>query len=113
VDHHPSIDILIQCGLSRNDVGKVVNDGKSFLDFFPDWKETVLWEQWRLFGIKCFSEGITHIGLSAMHLYMIQGSTWALLFQNIPGSSMRIFLLQRMRPGALYFHASPLNITLR
>jgi hypothetical protein len=59
MDCHPSIDILIQCRLSSNDVEKVVNDGKGFLDFFPGWKETVLWEHWRLFGIKCFSDGIT------------------------------------------------------
>jgi hypothetical protein len=113
MDCHPSIDILIQCGLSSNDVEKVVNDGKSFLDFFPGWKETVLWEQWRLFGIKCFSEGITCIGLSAMHLHMIQRSTRTLLFQIVPGLSIRRFPLQRMQPGALSFHTSPLSITLR
>ena len=35
---------------------KVLDDGKSFLEFFPEWKDAVLWQEWRQFGIQCFSE---------------------------------------------------------
>ncbi|KAN0136534.1 hypothetical protein V8E53_005581 [Lactarius tabidus] len=44
------------CLLSRDDVEKVINNGKSFLNFCPQWKDSDLWEQWRQFGIQCFSD---------------------------------------------------------
>ena len=59
VSHAPlsSIEMMVTFGMSRDDVEKVIYDGKSFLKFCPDWKNAVLWEEWRQFGIQCFSEG--------------------------------------------------------
>ena len=42
--------------MSRDDVEKVLDDGKSFLKFCSDWKDAVLWQEWRQFGIECFSD---------------------------------------------------------
>ncbi|KAN0131057.1 hypothetical protein V8E53_011193 [Lactarius tabidus] len=44
--------------ICMDDVEKVIKDGKSFLNFSPDWRDSALWEQWRLFGIQCFSEAV-------------------------------------------------------
>src|ERR1700735_3732086 len=42
----------------RDDVESVVDDGKSFLNFCPDWQNAVLWQEWKQFGIECFSQGL-------------------------------------------------------
>ena len=31
--------------------------GQSFLRFCPDWQNAVLWQEWKQFGIECFSQG--------------------------------------------------------
>jgi hypothetical protein len=58
---------LTRCRLSRDDVEKVINNGKSFLNFCPQWKDSDLWEQWRQFGIQCFSDGMPLIALMAIY----------------------------------------------
>ncbi|KAI9428777.1 hypothetical protein H4582DRAFT_2066492 [Lactarius indigo] len=42
-----------------NDVNSVLQDGKDFQKFCPDWKSAALWEQWTQFGLKCFAKGLT------------------------------------------------------
>ncbi|KAI9433711.1 hypothetical protein H4582DRAFT_2060689 [Lactarius indigo] len=39
-----------------NDVNSVLQDGKDFRKFCPDWKSAALWEQWTQFGLKCFAK---------------------------------------------------------
>ncbi|KAH8985230.1 hypothetical protein EDB86DRAFT_2833172 [Lactarius hatsudake] len=39
-----------------NDVSSVLEDGKDFRKYCPDWKSAVLWEQWIEFGKKCFAK---------------------------------------------------------
>ncbi|KAH8985347.1 hypothetical protein EDB86DRAFT_2833150 [Lactarius hatsudake] len=39
-----------------NDVSSVLEDGKDFQKYCPDWKSAVLWEQWIEFGKKCFAK---------------------------------------------------------
>ncbi|KAH9007820.1 hypothetical protein EDB85DRAFT_2165197 [Lactarius pseudohatsudake] len=46
-------DNTLKIGL--NDVSTVLQDGKSFRKYCPDWKSAALWEQWIKFGQKCFS----------------------------------------------------------
>ncbi|KAH9009281.1 hypothetical protein EDB84DRAFT_1571316 [Lactarius hengduanensis] len=41
-----------------NDVNSVLQDGKDFRKFCPDWKSAALWDQWAQFGRMCFAEGI-------------------------------------------------------
>ncbi|KAH9010548.1 hypothetical protein EDB85DRAFT_2161146 [Lactarius pseudohatsudake] len=38
-----------------NDVSSVLEDGKDFRKYCPDWKSAALWEQWIEFGKKCFA----------------------------------------------------------
>ncbi|KAH9038255.1 hypothetical protein EDB85DRAFT_1888104 [Lactarius pseudohatsudake] len=39
-----------------NDVNSVLQDGKDFWKFCPDWKSAALWDQWAQFGRMCFAE---------------------------------------------------------
>ncbi|KAH8983595.1 hypothetical protein EDB86DRAFT_3085260 [Lactarius hatsudake] len=39
-----------------NNVSSVLEDGKDFRKYCPDWKSAVLWEQWIEFGKKCFAK---------------------------------------------------------
>ncbi|KAH8976944.1 hypothetical protein EDB86DRAFT_3174559 [Lactarius hatsudake] len=39
-----------------NDVSSVLEDGKDFRKYCPDWKSAALWEQWIEFGKKCFAK---------------------------------------------------------
>ncbi|KAH9012464.1 hypothetical protein EDB84DRAFT_1569213 [Lactarius hengduanensis] len=39
-----------------NDVSSVLEDGKDFQKYCPDWKSAALWEQWIGFGKKCFAK---------------------------------------------------------
>jgi len=77
----------------RDDAEKVINDGKSFLKFCPNWRDAILWEEWRQFGIQCFSEGIPFIALNAMYSWTVQKSMRSLLFKIAPGQSIRRFPL--------------------
>ncbi|KAH9018652.1 hypothetical protein EDB85DRAFT_1897084 [Lactarius pseudohatsudake] len=54
-------DNTLKIGL--NDVSTVLQDGKSFRKYCPDWKSAALWEQWIKFGQKCFSNGTPEKGL--------------------------------------------------
>jgi len=47
--------------LCSDDVESVLNDGQSFLKFCPDWKNSILWDEWIQFGIKCFSQGLPFV----------------------------------------------------
>jgi hypothetical protein len=42
----------------RDDVHSVLNDGKDFKEFCPDWKYANLWQKWTDFGVKCFTQGL-------------------------------------------------------
>ncbi|KAH9001968.1 hypothetical protein EDB86DRAFT_2827429 [Lactarius hatsudake] len=39
-----------------NDVSSVLEDGKDFRKYCPDWKSAALWEQWIELGKKCFAK---------------------------------------------------------
>lgn len=49
-----------------DDVHAVLKDGKSFIKFCPDWKNTSLWKEWVNFGVKCFSKGwsMSHLNVT-------------------------------------------------
>ena len=49
--------MLVPFTMYRDDVESVVEDGKSFLRFCPDWQNAVLWQEWKQFGIDCFTQG--------------------------------------------------------
>ena len=49
--------MLVRFTLCRDDVESVVEDGKSFLSFCPDWQNAALWQEWKQFGIECFTKG--------------------------------------------------------
>ncbi|KAI9431026.1 hypothetical protein H4582DRAFT_2085700 [Lactarius indigo] len=39
-----------------NDVNSILQDGKDFQKFCPDWKSAALWQQWAQFGMQCFAK---------------------------------------------------------
>ncbi|KAI9434764.1 hypothetical protein H4582DRAFT_2059889 [Lactarius indigo] len=39
-----------------NDVKSILQDGKDFRKFCPDWKSAALWQQWAQFGMQCFAK---------------------------------------------------------
>jgi hypothetical protein len=39
-------------------VHAILEDGNDFKEFCPDWRDANIWEEWRKFGVKCFSEGL-------------------------------------------------------
>ncbi|KAI9430115.1 hypothetical protein H4582DRAFT_2087529 [Lactarius indigo] len=39
-----------------NDVNSILQDGKDFRKFCPDWKSAALWQQWAQFGMQCFAK---------------------------------------------------------
>ncbi|KAI9429894.1 hypothetical protein H4582DRAFT_2064504 [Lactarius indigo] len=37
-------------------IGFILQDGKDFRKFCPDWKSAALWQQWAQFGMQCFAK---------------------------------------------------------
>ncbi|KAI9432538.1 hypothetical protein H4582DRAFT_2132197 [Lactarius indigo] len=37
-------------------IGFILQDGKDFRKFCPDWKSAALWQQWAQFGMQCFHQ---------------------------------------------------------
>ncbi|KAI9434699.1 hypothetical protein H4582DRAFT_2060123 [Lactarius indigo] len=37
-------------------IGFILQDGKDFWKFCPDWKSAALWQQWAQFGMQCFAK---------------------------------------------------------
>ena len=93
--------------LFRDDVETLLNDGKSFFKFCPDWKDAVLWQEWIQFSMDCFSDGHSNIRsyVTCLHAFQIR-------FQFLKRRSSRAgrglsrprSLLLRVMTGAPSFH---------
>ena len=93
--------------LFRDDVETLLNDGKSFFKYCPEWKDTILWQEWVQFSMDCFSDGLSNMRTCVTCLYGFQipfpslksRSSWT---GREP--SRRRFPLLRTMLGAPYCH---------
>jgi len=48
---------LILPYIHRDDWNRVLDDGISFCDFCPDWRNAMVWQEWTKYARKCFGPG--------------------------------------------------------
>lgn len=58
----------INPSMCRDEWNKGLDQGMDFDDFFPSWRNTVFWEQWKKYARMCFGTGLTCFFLIYHHL---------------------------------------------
>jgi hypothetical protein len=53
-EHSPDINLL----MCRDEWNSDLDGGVNFGDFYPAWRNTVLWEQWKKYARNCFAKGL-------------------------------------------------------
>ena len=93
--------------LFRDDVETLLNDGKSFFKYCPEWKDAILWQEWVQFSMDCFSDGLSNMRSYVTCLYGFQIPFPSLKRRSSRtgrGPSRRRSPFLRMTPGAPYCH---------
>ena len=113
----PSYNIsLIVMVPFRDDVETLLNDGKSFFKFCPEWKDAVLWQEWVQFSMECFSDGHLNICscVTCLHAFQIPFPSLKSRSSRMGRElSVRKYPLLRMMPGAPSFHLSRHRTTIK